>query len=48
MKDKLTIVNTLYMSNFKKEPTTTQDILEQSLWLNQDIEINNETLYWRS
>ncbi len=36
------------MRNFKKEPITTQDILEQSLWLNKYIEINNETVYWRS
>ncbi len=32
------------MSNFKKKPTTAQDILEQSLWLNKYIEINNETI----
>ncbi len=38
----------LYMSNFKKEPITTHDILEQSLWLNKYIEINNETVHWRS
>ncbi len=36
------------MSNFKKEPIKTQDILEQSLWLNKYIEINNETVHWRS
>ncbi len=36
------------MSNFKKEPITTQNILEQSFWLNKYIEINNENLYWRS
>ncbi len=36
------------MSNFKKEPITTQDIIEQSVWLNKYIEINNETVYWRS
>ncbi len=36
------------MSNFKKEPIKTQDILEQSLWLNKYIEINNETVYLRS
>ncbi len=36
------------MSNFKKEPITTQDILEHSLLLNKYIEINNETVYWRS
>ncbi len=36
------------MSNFKKEPITTQYILKQSLWLNKYIEINNETVYWRS
>ncbi len=36
------------MSNFNKEPTKAQDIIEQSLWLNKYIEINNKTLYWRS
>ncbi len=41
-------IHNLYMSNFKKEPIATQDILEQSLWLNKYIEINNETVYWRS
>ncbi len=29
-------------------PITTLDILEQSFWLNKYIEINNETVYWRS
>ncbi len=41
-------IHNLYMSNFKKELITTQYILEQSLWLNKYIEINNETVYWRS
>ncbi len=41
-------IHILYMGNFKKEPITTQDIHKQSLWLNKYIEINNETVYWRS
>ncbi len=36
------------MINFNKEPIRTQDILEQSLWINKYIEINIETVYWRS
>ncbi len=36
------------MSNFKKESITCQYILEQLLWLNKYIEINNENVYWRS
>ncbi len=31
----------LCMNNFKKVPATAQDILEQFLWLNKYITINN-------
>ncbi len=36
------------MNNFKKEPTTAQDILEQSIWLNDQITINNKCIRWKS
>ncbi len=36
------------MENFKKEPRTAQDILEQSIWINKDIIINNKCIYWKS
>ncbi len=36
------------MSHFKNEPNTSQDILEQSLWLNNNIKINNKIIYWKS
>ncbi len=36
------------MSHFKKEPNTSQDILEQSLWLNNNITINNKIAYCKS
>ncbi len=35
------------MNNFKKEPTTAQDIIEQSLWLNKSINIYNKMVYWK-
>ncbi len=39
-------IDNVYMNNFKKERITTQDILEQSLWLNKYIEINIETVQY--
>ncbi len=33
-------INDLYMNNFKKEPTTAQYILDQSIWLNDQIKSN--------
>ncbi len=33
------------MKNFKNEPNTLQDILEQPLWLNKHIMINNNCIY---
>ncbi len=41
-------IHDLYMNNFKKEPTTAQDILEQSIWLNDQITINNKCIHWES
>ncbi len=41
-------IHDLYMNNFKKEPTTAQDILEQSIWLNDPITINNKYIHWKS
>ncbi len=35
------------MNNLKKDPTTAQDILEQSLWLNKSINIYNKMVYWK-
>ncbi len=36
------------MGNFKKEPRTAQDILEQAICINKDITINNKCIYWKS
>ncbi len=36
------------MSHLKKEPNTSQDILEQSLWLNNNNTIHNKIIYWKS
>ncbi len=36
------------MGNFKKEPRTAKDILEQSIWINKDITINNKCIYRKS
>jgi len=35
----------LYMDNFKQEPLNILDILDQSLWLNQHIQINSKCIY---
>ncbi len=35
-------IHDLFIGNFKKEPRTAQDILEQSIWINKDITINNK------
>ncbi len=35
------------MKNFKNELNTVQDILEQLLWLNKHIMINNNCTYWK-
>ncbi len=32
----------------KKEPRTVEDILEQSIWINKDITINNKCISWKS
>ncbi len=36
------------MNNFKKEPTTAQYVLEQSIWLNDQITVNNKCIHWKS
>ncbi len=36
------------MIHFEKEPIPSQDILEQSLWLNNKIRINEKIIYWKS
>ncbi len=36
------------MGNFKKEARTAQDILEQSIWINTYITVNNKCIYWKS
>ncbi len=33
---------------WKKEPWIAQDILEQSIWINKDIIINNKCIFWKS
>ncbi len=35
------------MNNFKKEPTTTQDILEQYIYGKQ-FTVNNKCIHWKS
>ncbi len=35
------------MKNFMNVPNTVQDILEQPLWLNKHIMINNNCIYWK-
>ncbi len=41
-------IHDLFMENFKKEPRSAQDILEQSIWINKDITNNNKCTYWKS
>ncbi len=41
-------IHDLFMGNLKKEPRTAQDILEQSIWINKDITINNKCIDWKS
>ncbi len=41
-------IHDLYMNNVKKEPTTAHNILEQSIWLNEQITINNKCIHWKS
>ncbi len=41
-------IHDLYMNNFKKEPTPAQDILEQSIWLNEQITVNNNCIHCKS
>ncbi len=36
------------IKHFKNEPNTLQDILEQPLWLNKYIMINNKCIYWKA
>ncbi len=36
------------MGNLKKDPRTAQNILEQSIWINRDITINNKCIYQKS
>ncbi len=43
-----TDIHNLYMRHFKKDTNTSQDILEQSLWLKNNITINNKIIYWKS
>ncbi len=40
-----TEIHKVYMSLFKQEPINTTKILDQSLWLNQNISINNKYVY---
>ncbi len=37
-------IHDLYMNNVKKEPTTAQHILEQSICLNDQITLNNKCI----
>ncbi len=41
-----TEIHKVYMSLFKQEPINTTEILDQSLWLNQNISINNKYVYF--
>ncbi len=41
-------IHKVYMSLFKQEPINTKDILDQSLWLNQNIIINNKYVYLKN
>ncbi len=36
------------MSNFKKDPITTKDLREESLWLNKNITCKRNTMYWEN
>ncbi len=38
-------IHNLYMKNFKKTPKNLIQILNQSLWLNENLKINNAHLY---
>ncbi len=38
----------IYMNNFKKDPTTVQYTLDQSIWLNDQITVNNQCIHWKS
>ncbi len=42
-----TDIHNLYMSNFKIEHMTAQDVLEQTLWLNKYNKINSTMVYWK-
>ncbi len=35
------------MKHFIKEHNTTQEILDQSMWLNKHITVNNKCIYWK-
>ncbi len=41
-------IHDLYINNFKKEPTTAQNIFKQSIWLNDQITINNKCIISKS
>ena len=40
-------IHLLFMKFFKNEPTNLNEILKQSLWLNENIKINSEYIYYK-
>ncbi len=38
-------IHNLYMNNFKQTPSNLIHILNQSLWLNENLQINNKYMY---
>ena len=41
-------IHNVWMSNFKKDPITTKDLREESLWLNKNITCKRNTMYWEN